>query len=226
MSVFSGPEVVNDGLVLNLDAANTRSYPGSGTAWTDLSGNNNSATLTNPSYNSSNGGSIVFNGSTTSGLISGFSLLAPLTICAWINKSANVAWSSIIDRYGSETLDSVSLGFDNTNGQKLMYMFNATSATNWSNKVYGNSVIGTNIWYHVAVSASESSATFYVNGVSDGTSAISQVAQTGNFYLGLNLPGGDEYFNGQIGYVQIYNIALTAAEMSQNFNATRGRYGI
>ena len=63
MGVFAGPEVVEDGLVLALDAGNTKSYPGSGTTWTDLSGNGNNGTLTNgPTYSSSNGGSIVFDG--------------------------------------------------------------------------------------------------------------------------------------------------------------------
>jgi len=59
----NGPKIVTSGLVLALDAGNTKSYPGSGTVWTDLSGNGNTGTLTNgPTFNSSNGGSIVFDG--------------------------------------------------------------------------------------------------------------------------------------------------------------------
>jgi hypothetical protein len=63
MSIGYGPRVVTDGLVLALDAADTNSYPGSGTTWNDLSGNGNTGTLTNgPTYSSDNGGSIVFDG--------------------------------------------------------------------------------------------------------------------------------------------------------------------
>ena len=63
MSLSRGPKIVTNGLVLYLDAANKKSYPGSGTTWTDLSGNNNTGTLTNgPTFDSNNGGSIVFDG--------------------------------------------------------------------------------------------------------------------------------------------------------------------
>ncbi len=63
MSVYGGPDIVTNGLVLHLDAANSKSYLGSGTTWNDLSGNGNNATLTNgPSFSNSNRGSIVFDG--------------------------------------------------------------------------------------------------------------------------------------------------------------------
>lgn len=63
MSIYGGPDIITDGLVFCLDAANSKSYPGTGTAWTDLSGNDNNGTLTNgPTFDSSNGGSIVFDG--------------------------------------------------------------------------------------------------------------------------------------------------------------------
>ena len=63
MGAAAGPNVVEDGLVLALDAGNTQSYPGSGTAWTDISGKGNNGTLTNgPTYSSADGGAIVFDG--------------------------------------------------------------------------------------------------------------------------------------------------------------------
>ncbi len=61
--MFTGPNIITNGLILELDAANRKSYPGSGTTWTDLSGNGNTGTLTNgPTFSSANGGSIVFDG--------------------------------------------------------------------------------------------------------------------------------------------------------------------
>ena len=63
MGAFAGPEIAESGLVLALDAGNLKSYPGSGTTWTDLSGGGNTGTLTNgPTYSSANGGSLVFDG--------------------------------------------------------------------------------------------------------------------------------------------------------------------
>ena len=63
MSISGGPDIVENGLVLHLDAADTNSYPGSGTLWTDLSGNGNNGTLTNgPAYSSNNKGYFSFDG--------------------------------------------------------------------------------------------------------------------------------------------------------------------
>lgn len=62
--MYTGPNIVTDGLVLYLDAANTKSYPGSGTTWNDLSGNGNNGTLINGYiFNSIGNGNLVFDGS-------------------------------------------------------------------------------------------------------------------------------------------------------------------
>ena len=89
MSVIGGPNIVEDGLVLSLDAANTKSYPGSGTVWSDLSGNSNNGTLTNgPTFDSGNKGSIVFDGIDDSISVGHTALLNPtlnMTISVWVN---------------------------------------------------------------------------------------------------------------------------------------------
>ena len=225
MAIFLGPGIPNSGLVLHLDATNPRSYPGTGTAWNDLSGNGNNGTLINgPTYSSANNGSIVFDGVNDHTIIPGFPLLAPLSICAWIYKTQHTPWTSIIDRYASETLDSVSLGFDDITGQKLMYMWNNSGT--WGNRVYSNSTVGLNTWNHICISATATNVNFYINGAFDATAICGQVIQTGDFYIAVNLPGGDEYYGGRVSTVQVYNRALTAQEISQNFTATRGRYGI
>ena len=70
MAIIDGPRIPTSGLIFYLDAANTRSYPGSGTTWTDLSGNGNTGTLTNgPTYSSANGGQIVFDGSNDNAVV-------------------------------------------------------------------------------------------------------------------------------------------------------------
>ena len=104
MSVFSYPNIVNDSLVLTLDAGNQNSYAGSGTNWYDLSGNGNNGTLTNgPTFNSSNIGSIVFDGVDDYVNIPDNSSLNPtknLTLSCWVNiTSFNNVYIGIVDKY-------------------------------------------------------------------------------------------------------------------------------
>jgi hypothetical protein len=212
-------------LVLYLDAANTRSYISGSTTWSDLSRSGNNGTLTNgPTFNSGNGGSIVFDGTNDYALINGFNLLAPLTISSWIYKTSHKIWTSILDRYGNENLDSVSLGFDSNDGQRLMYQWN--NSPPFSNRVIGNTIINTNQWYYVCVTATSTTADFYVNSVFDVSRSVGQVSQTGNFYVGVNLAGGDEYYAGRIANLQVYNRALSSTEILQNYNATKTRFGL
>ena len=85
MGIAYNPRVVTDGLVLCLDAGNVKSYPGSGTTWTDLSGKGNTGTLTNgPTYSSANGGSIVFDGVDDRVSGTSFNTGQNFTINAWI----------------------------------------------------------------------------------------------------------------------------------------------
>lgn len=219
--------IVTDGLVLHLDAAIPESYPLSGTTWFDYSGNGRNGTLTNgPTYNSGNGGSISFDGIDDYGIINSFPLLAPLSICSWVYKTEHIAWSSILDRYANETLDALSLGFDSSNGQRMMYMWNNTGSNSWNNRVSGSLVINTNQWYYLCVTATATTANFYVNGVFDVSRSVGQVIETGNFYIAVNLPGGDEYFKGNISQLSVYNRELSTTEIQQNFNATRKRFGV
>ena len=91
MAFFRGANVVTDGLVLALDAANTKSYPGSGTTWRDMSGNNITGSLTNgPTFNSANGGSIVFDGTNDSVIMADNSALNTQTpsVEVWIKTNA------------------------------------------------------------------------------------------------------------------------------------------
>ena len=108
MSIFYNPRIVTDGLVLALDAGNTKSYPGSGTTWTDLSGRGNTGTLTNgPTYSSANGGSIVFDGTndhvTMSGNnISGLSAeTTDFSICIWVKYNSTASYGAFFAKQNS-----------------------------------------------------------------------------------------------------------------------------
>jgi len=117
MAVGYNPRIVTDGLVLALDAGNTKSYPGSGTTWTDLSGNGNTGTLTNgPTFDSANGGSIVFDGTNDYVQVTGSITVTSATFITWIKRDGNqTSWSGLIH---SRNGNVVGLHFNN-GGKKV-----------------------------------------------------------------------------------------------------------
>jgi hypothetical protein len=218
-----------NGLVLALDAGNTKSYPGSGTAWTDLSGGGNTGTLTNgPTYNSSNGGSIVFDGSNDYVGLAGTNLsLNQMTISSW-NFSSNYTQNGFM--FEKTTNGSVNTQYslfyngDNT----IYYRTYGLSTLDLTVNTTTAGVVN-NQWNNVVATFDGTNKRIYANGVlrATSTSLTGTVTQntTGAAFIGI-YGGGGYPFNGRIAQTQIYNRALTAAEVSQNFNALRGRFGI
>ena len=223
MGLAHSPRIVTDGLVLVLDAGNAKSYPGSGTTWTDLSGNSNSGTLTNgPTFNSDNNGSIVFDGSDDVVSISDSSSIdvtPTVTISSWINPSGfgGGNYGRIID-----SQDSYNFFLDNTistGTNAIRYWPNAGNAFSVSN------VVTLNEWANFTVVHSGSNVVIYKNGISIGTSgSFSTLPSTSS---GLTIGNRDDNargFEGKISQVLVYDTALTAAEVLQNYNALKGRY--
>ena len=232
------PSIVTSGLVLNLDAGNTASYPGTGTAWTDLSGVTSNSTLTNgPTYNSANGGSIVFDGSndlvsvpTTS--IHNFSA-SRITIELWMKTNGTpTPRQLIVNTDTSGDVSSWSLGFALSNFAFVMDVYQSAGTESSSPRI-ATSSFPVNTWTHVvATSSGEGSVgKMYINGVSqiDGTATTYQLPYDSGRPIGIGLEPttGRDPFKGSIGVVRIYkDKAFTQAEVTQNFEALRGRYGI
>ena len=223
MAVGYNPRVVTDGLVLALDAGNTKSYPGSGSTWSDLSGNSNSGTLTNgPTFNSDNNGSIVFDGSNDAVSISDSSSIdvtPTVTISSWINPSGfgGGNFGRIID-----SQDSYNFFLDNTTStgtNAIRYWPNTGDALSVNN------VVTLNEWANFTVVHSGSNVVIYKNGISIGTSgSFSTLPSTSSTILIGNRDDNARGFEGKISQVLVYDTALTAAEVLQNYNATKGRY--
>jgi hypothetical protein len=225
MALQHSPSIVTSGLVLCLDAANPRSYPGTGTSWTDISGNNAIGTLTNgPTYNSANGGSIVLDGvndmvqvPNTSGLL-GFT--GPITLMAWVNGASGLVISS-----------GVAYGLFSEGSIRYWYW---SGSPNWINYSTVSSVIPSNVWTHIAVSHTPGGSYlpfFYANGNAVASTGSAPTPVNAGSPSSLTIGEYNGYqpyspYNGKVSNVQIYNRALTAAEVLQNFNALRGRYGI
>ena len=219
--------IVTSGLVLNLDASNVSSYPGSGTSWFDLSGNGNTGTLTNgPTFNSANGGSIVFDGSNdyVSSFPTQISGVGSKTVSAWIkiNKTSRVGLAGIRDG-GSQT--------------GWVFTVNRTTYGNLTYFHTGGSTLEvaagiiTNTWYNVCVTYNLTSTTaiLYLNGVQIGSPSTSFTAITPSSFKGVvgnEDSAFSDLFSGNIAQTLIYNRALSASEVLQNYNITKAKFGL
>ena len=219
MGVSAGPNVIDTGLVLALDAGDTNSYSGIGTTWYDLSGNGNNGTLVNGvGYTSSNGGSLTFDE------------VNDYVDCGQIlNNSAytKIAWF----RPDTATNNMVSGNAGNT----AFWMANTSHTLNsghngaWSIVSHRPNNPGDmlNQWWCGAVTFNTSTGwVLYLNGEQVDTDSDTD-APTGDGTIFIGAHGvANNLFDGDIPVVQIYNRALTASEIQQNFNALRGRFGI
>jgi hypothetical protein len=225
MSVYSGPEIVNDGLILNLDGANSKSYPGTGNTWFDLSGNQINAVIAGgtTSFTNTNGGE--FNFASIGDIISTstFTRGTSTTWDIWINCASNDNsynmfmgnWPPYFGFFtGNRFIFSNIIG----GAQRTVTTPATRSLNTWYNAVFVTEYDGTN-----------TIMTVYVNGILDATSTFVGVqGSTGLlcFGDGRNFSFPWYRFIGKIAAPKIYNRALSSTEVQQNFNALRGRFGI
>jgi hypothetical protein len=231
MSLSHSPLIVRDGLVLCLDAANPRSYPKSGTTWSDLAGANN-GTLTNmtDNFNQDDKGSLSFDGSNEYVTFDTQALPSTITVELWV----------ILDTITGVHDNSFLMGHENSSNGSYRINYSNTSIS-WACCTTNNSwySTGTSITsssfstgskiYHVVGTYDGSNNKIYIDGVLHGTGAnISGniKSATGNYTLSKPAATNLNYFKGRIYSNRRYSRALTASEVLQNYNATRGRYGI
>ena len=219
MSTLSGGQgnIITNGLVLRLDAANPRSYQSGSLIWNDLSGNGNNGTLVGGiTYADTNGGSLVFDG--TSGYVtipssSLLNTLAQFTYTAYVNISSSDTYGAIIARDASLVWYA-----GRTAVSQRLYIGGSTTGDS-------STFLPSDKYASICVTWDGSTIRYYFNGVPDGvaTNALSAFNTTpvtiGRYQTG-------EYFQGKINIIRIYNRALSAQEVLQNFNATRARFGL
>lgn len=226
MSLGHGSSIVRSGLVLHLDAANLKSYPGSGTTWTDLSGNGNTGTLTNgPTYSSTNGGSLSFDGvddyAEFSGLQGNFTVGS---LECWVKPNVSGTFFQIVSRTNNSILGNFNITRESSNTYRFVLR---VSGTQYS--IYTDISTTPTAWAHLVATYDGTTQRFYFNSVLQVTeNSVSGVVDTSVPYvqnIGRNT-NGNSPANAQISVVKLYNRALSATEVNQNFEATRGRYGI
>lgn len=225
-STITPPSIVTNGLVLNLDASKTTSYPGSGTVWYDISGNNlNAALINGPTFDSSNGGSILFDGSNDYGQISNDSRLnsSTQTISVWYKPTryGSPYSANLIGKHDSWVSSNGYQIYDNIGGG-----LKANSAT--GRYAYPSTTISLNQWYLVTLSFSVgTSVSAYINASSKSTNTLFNLTITNNpIRLAISPDSFWSVFKGNIGQITIYNRVLTDAEVLQNYSATKSRFGL
>jgi hypothetical protein len=218
--------IVTNGLVLHLDAGRAASYGGDGTTWRDLSGQNNNGTLQNGvGFTVDDGGSLIFDG--VNDYVSSF----PTQISTTGSRTVSCFFRT------TTTVRNGLCGIRNDSQDAVGWLLtvNRTTPGNLTYAHTGGSIIElaagivTNTWYNASVTydVTSATATLYLNGVQIGSPSTSFTAMTSSSFNGVI--GNEESdfnapFKGNIAQVSIYNRALTASEVLQNYNATKGRY--
>ena len=229
MSLFHNPSIVNSGLVLNTDAANIKSYGGSGTKWNDLSGFNNNTTLVNgPTFSSSNSGNIAFDGVNDYAEFFAPNLTTTASVEMWVNLGAGFSGKIIMGWYLYDIYcPSGMMGYNTGNGD--VYGISAATVTslgcvgNWKQYIF-----------EFRSDVAYTNNKIYVNGVAQSLSQQLSFEESGN--RNFNSGNGAIAFlrYPAIGYetplncaiFRVYNRSLSLAEIQQNFFANRGRFGI
>jgi hypothetical protein len=218
MAVSGGPDIAENGLVLYLDAANIKSYSGSGTSWVDLSGNGNNGTLTNgPTFSGDNVGSIVFDGIDDSVPVNNPGISQTFSVFSWINCTNVSSSNNIVSKNGPYFMRIVS----------SKVRFNVLTDTGWLFQ-QGNATLSNNVWYHFAMVYDGSTWKGYINSNLDfSVSKTGTISSNAPLYMGYTPAVGEQAgFSGNIAQVSIYNRALSAQEVQQNFNTLRSRFGV
>ena len=230
MGAFGGPDIITDGLVFAVDAGSTRSYPGSGTTGTDLIKSESIDLQNGVAFSSANGGSWEFDGTDDyidlpDSLITDLNGGTEASLCIWIKSDTtgnSVSTSGIIQLSG----------YNNSNGNLWFYNNGYTYLdifrTSRVEQVFANNTeVGTN-WNLLTITTTPGTNGWkcYMNGVLKkqvtGQNTVSVSNIQGGLTLGRN--NASRYTNGKIAACQIYDTALTAAEVLQNYNAQKNRF--
>ena len=234
MGFYRGPNIVTDGLVYAMDAGSGRSYDGT-TSLNDLVGSN-TGTLTNGvTYQSINGGVFDFDGVDDYITVGGISAITSnlITVCTWVKRDAD-GWNGALFGFGTAASSTQDIYFWGGDGSR-QFGYNTWNGDSWG--FTGSTATGEIMdgeWHYLTAVLNRSTITsslIYVDGVSKQLSQVRGTTQTRtpstNFGIGLNgWNTGSQLLNGNLANTFIYNKQLTQAEITQNYNAQKSRFGL
>ena len=244
MSFSNGPTVVTNGLVLSLDAGDRNSYVSGSTTWFDLAGVNDFTLYNGVGFTSSFNGSLVLDGVNDycyRNYPSNFPTSSQLiTISTWFNQSAAVANTQGMEVFG--------IGNNGGSGARLGVWLNAPSQIPFitgsigieginCGKFYSGSIVTPGTWVNLTATLTGSKVDdiiLYLNGqpltnTFSQSGSITVNLNSGTSYLAVGtIPGATSahMYRGNIGPIHVYNRALSASEVQQNYNALKGRFGL
>ena len=235
MSFHYSPKVVTNGLVLYLDAGNPTSYVSGSTNWKDLSRSMISGSLINgPTFSSANNGSIVFDGVDDYVNCGTQPFLNPtggITLGCWVYFSNNNRREIFVGKGDGSGASSTQYWIEKTSGNNFLLLLSVVigSTPTDSRLTLNDFIIQNNQWYYVCLTYDKQTYKGYVNGIQNSqTISMNFDIHTTSRNLGIGRLGDLNYLNllGRISNTQIYNRALSASEVLQNYNATKTRFGL
>lgn len=228
MKKASVSSIVTSGLVLNLDAGNSASYPGTGTTWTDLSGNGNNGTLINGTgYSSINGGVMTFDGVNDYVDTSLVTNQTAFTYCIW-GKSSTSGFSNRIMGNADSTTGiygtDIIWGASNLN---MIYSVRRDSTGSSARDISTSNILNfSGNWHYIVLTYDNiNGSKLYCDNILVGSN--STIGVTSNLTIRIGRDGnGTDAFNGSVGAVHVYNKSLNTTEIANNFNVTKTRFGL
>ena len=233
-TTFSAPNIVTNSLVLNLDAANPASYTGSGTTWTDLSDRGNNGTLVGGvTYNSSNQGSLVFNGNSSGTTDSYVNLPATtdfafgsgdFTVEMWFYANTGNNVSTFISMNCTSGFAALRLEYYNSN----LDAFHSSDGASHLTSEIAISPLTANKWTHLVLSRINGNAKIYLDGVEKlSYSLVGSLTASGNSRIGSLDGFTNRNHSGKVAITRIYKgKGLTLAEVTTNYDAVKSRFGL
>ena len=224
MGVHGGPNIVTDGLVFTVDAANKQSYIGSGTSWNDTIGSNDVTLLNGPTFSSNNLGSIVFDGEDDNSQFGNVFSENANSVCAWVYNTNLSRDATVVGHWSTQYILYMDTGGAG-DGYRVLYR---TAAGNTGTSDSNVNAIQDQ-WQYIVTTFSGTSTSLYVDGEHIQTSTFSSTTidtSTNNIAIGADYPNGGRDWQGRIASVFFYDKALPANEVLQNYNALKGRFGL
>ena len=230
MATFGGPNTIETGLIVSVDAANPTSYPGSGTTWRDLSGNSKNGTTSGATYGSQNGGVFNFDGvndTISFGTGNTFFPLTNFTIDLWTQSKGTVPTTGTTPGLFGFTF-GIRAYFDLTN--RIVLSISSGSSLQNLTYTHGTNIRDDGSWNNIVFQATPTNSYIYLNGELKASRSLTWLGDTiwptNTWNLGRDNNNSTQFFTGSIASYKMYNAALTLSQIQQNFNAMRGRFGI
>jgi hypothetical protein len=230
MATNYGTSLIKSGLVWHIDAANIKSYPGTGSTWNDLSKSSQPVTLANsPAFSSNNKGYILFNGTNQYGTVSPNTVPSGtgLSFCVW-NFGIAAQESTLIQFNTSTNVKSLNIHLPWEDGTVYFDAGDGSESTyDRIQKAAGTEYLGWNYWCFTKNSTTET-MNIYRNGIlwhTGGGLSRPIGTSTGIGYI-CSTNGSSDFHSGRIGMMSLYDREITGEEVLFNFEAFRGRYGV